>query len=183
MIRSRTRRNPDADDEAIAEAMLAPFIEEVATKFAQAGLSRLDGLTIRVSARDGGEGRHFGACRTDGRLILFRPALAGLPQATILGIVAHELGHAADFLYPGRFVLAANGRRVLVDDGPRGVPTGERPIPTSWLEDWERRDDDAVERAADQIAETVLGVPIGYAGPCLLQTLGAGIRPRPDGLR
>jgi hypothetical protein len=40
---------------------------------------------------------------------------------------------------------------------------------------------DQRERQADSAAESIFGMPISYAGD--LETLGAGIRPRPDGIR
>lgn len=184
MASERLRPNRgQREEEETATALLAPFIDEVVAIFDAAGYRRLEGITIKVSEHEGGEGRHFGACRTDGRLIYFRPALVHLEQAQILGIIAHELGHALDFNYPGLFVRTSDGRMRLADSSKRGVPTGEQPIPQAWIDDWEARDDDEIERAADAIAETVLGVKIGYAGPCLIQTLGRGVRPRPLGLR
>ncbi len=170
-------------EERVADAMMAPFIEEIADLFAQAGLLRLDGITFRASWAEGGEGRNFAACRTDGRLIVFSPRMIYLPQNTILGILAHELGHAADFLYPARFVSDKQGRAVLLDDTKKGVTAHEKPIPDQWIRDWKNRTRDQEERMADVIAETVLGVRIGYTGDCLLQTLGEGIMPRPPGLR
>jgi hypothetical protein len=172
----------DIDEEA-AQALLEPYIVEVAARFYEAGLTRLEGIKIRVSASEGGEGRNFAACRTDGRLIVLSPDMVHLVPATLTAILAHELGHAADFLYPGLFVPGRDGRMILLDDSKKGVPTGEAPVPKTWLSDWRARDIDAQERQADRIAETVLGVRIGYSGPCLLQTIDDGISPRPHGLR
>jgi len=175
-------RPRDVDEEA-AQALLEPYLIEVAARFYEAGLTRLEGIRVKVSASEGGEGRNFAACRTDGRLIILSPDILWLVPATITGILAHELGHAADFLYPGLFVRGRNGRMILLDDSKKGVPTGEAPVPATWLEDWKRRDDDEVERQADRIAEEVLGERIGYHGPCLLQTVDEGISPRPRGLK
>lgn len=178
------RPQTDLSEEAALEVLI-PTIEEVAALFVTgAGLERLYGIEVEVSAKDGGEGRNFAACRTDGRLLVFSPDLLALPPETVYGIVLHEFGHAADFLYPAQWVPIAGGKVRLADVSSRGVPAGESPVPTSWLRDWEARDSDEVERAADRIAESVSGIRIGYGGPCLLQTVARGaMRPRPPGLR
>lgn len=176
------RRPADLSSEAALE-ILTPSIEKVVRHFEERGLDRISGIQIEISEEDGGSGRNFAACRTDGRLLVLSPDLVHLEQATVEGILAHELGHAADFCYPARLRFDARGRLVLIDDSPRGVPTGQAPIPPSWIQEWEARDDDEVEGFADQVAEAVTGWKIGYAGPCLLQTVGRGIRPRPLGLR
>lgn len=176
------RRPANVSDEAALE-ILIPSIEKVVAFFEEAGLVRLNGIEIQVSAEDGGEGRNFAACRTDGRLIILSPDLIRLRQATVEGILAHELGHATDFCYPAQVGFTRTGKLRMIDDGPKGVPSGTRAIPLAWEDDWEARDNDTVERFADQIAEAVTGWKIGYAGPCRLQTVGAGIRPRPLGLR
>ncbi len=180
-------RPTDLDEEA-AQLLLEPYLTEVSARFYEAGLTRLEGLRVKVSASEGGEGRNFAACRTDGRLLVFSPDIVWLMPAQITAIIGHELGHAADFLYPGLFVQGKggqgeNGKVILLDDSKRGVPTGEAPVPSTWLSDWKARDEDEIERQADRIAETVLGVRIGYSGPCLLQTIDEGISPRPRGLR
>lgn len=175
-------RTPANVNERAALAILRPSIETIWALFLDAGLDRLEGVEVRVSAAEGGEGRNFAACRTDGALIVLSPDLIHLPEATVDGILAHEFGHAADFCYPARFVKAKNGALRRLDASPKGVPAGEAPIPAAWLREWSARDDDTVERAADAIAEYVTGWRIGYSGPCRLQTTDGGV-PRPDGLR
>lgn len=105
--------------------------------------------------------------------------MIGLPHATCLGIIAHEFGHAADYLYPGAFCVTSGGK-VL---GALAGPTSKQVVPNARYRYWLERDYDAVERTADKVAETVLGVKIGYAGPCMLETINGGVRPRPKGLR
>lgn len=121
-------------------------------------------------------GRHLAATRGDGKAMTLSPNLGALDPGTRLAITAHEFGHAADFLYPGRWL----------EDGSL-EPCMKR---------WRARDKDAIERAADQIAEAVMGRTISYAGPKNLQTFAedavrpcadhafcAALRPRPVGLR
>ncbi len=176
------RRPADVSEEAAAEILL-PSIEKLMTIFSKAGFEHLQGIEIVVSAKEGGSGRNFAACRTDGRLLVLSPDLIHLPQATVEGILAHELGHAVDFSYPARVGFGKGGAIIVIDDSKKGVTTGQPPIPQAWLDDWDTRSNDAVEGFADKIAEAVTGWRIGYAGPCLLQTVGKGIRPRPKGLR
>lgn len=176
------RRPADVSDEAALE-ILTPSIEKVVRKFEDAGLDRISGIAVDVSADEGGRGRNFAACRTDGRLLVLSPDLIHLQQATVEGILAHEFGHAADFCYPACIGFDKRGGLVLIDDSPKGVTAGQPPIPKAWLHEWDARSDDTVESFADKIAEAVTGWRIGYAGPCLLQTVGKGLRPRPKGLR
>lgn len=122
--------------------------------------------------------RHFAGCREDGLLIALAPELLEQPPETICAIIAHEFGHAADFLYPGEFVFRG-------DDRPAGRRRREDFKDSqwhAWLRDWRRRDSDLVERSADAIAHAVHGVRYGYLGPCQLQTFGETAR-RPLGLR
>jgi len=123
--------------------------------------------------------RHFAACDESGRTILCAPEMAELPEQVIIAIFGHELGHAVDFLYPGEWVLGADGeparrrtREQTADDAQ-----WER-----WLRAWQTRDDDVVELTADAIAHHVVGARIGYVGPCLLQCFDRG-EARPVGLR
>jgi hypothetical protein len=162
-----------------AAMLLDPFIDEVRRGYLAFGLGKIERVKVKISeeARDGL--RHFAMCRTDGGLIVLSPDVIGLPVATAQGIIAHEFGHAADYLYPGAFQRAAFGKAVFHEYGQRsndGVPQGV-------ADRWRARTDDEIELDADAIAETVLKVKIGYAGPCMLETIGAGVRPRPPGLR
>lgn len=162
-----------------AAAVLELYIETARDVFLAAGFDRLAATKVRVDAAAGDGGRHFAACRTDGELILLSPEMVSLPQDTAMGIMLHEFGHAADFSYPAQISFGRGGAARVVDVGRRG---GSVDI-DAWLRDWEDRDDDEIERCADRIAEGVAGVKIGYAGPCQLQSVGRGKRPRPPGLR
>lgn len=122
--------------------------------------------------------RHFAACREDGLAVIVAPELAEKDERMVLAILAHELGHATDYLYPGEFVLGPGRkarRRVQAEFGD-----DQRWI--RWLKSWEDRDDDTVEFVADAIAELATGMPIGYVGPCKLQSFARG-QARPQGLR
>jgi hypothetical protein len=180
----RLRRTTSLGAEAALE-VIAPDLELVADAYGRYGLERLtEGLEIHMTEDKAlFQGRTYAACRTDGRLLLLSPDLACLPRPMLQGILGHELGHAADYLYPGQWAQERSGRARMLDVSKKGVPTGEKPLPKRWLDDWHARDDDAIERMADAICECVMGVKIGYTGPCLLQTIGQGIRPRPPGLR
>lgn len=168
-----------SDDIRAAEVTLAPVIDAVRATFLEAGFDEVARTVVRVDVKAGDGGRHFAACRTDGELILLSPNLIHLAEATVAGIILHEFGHAADFLYPAQIGFDALKNPVFLDHSKRGGREDTR----RWLADWEGRDDDEVERMADRIAEAASGLRIGYAGPCLLQTVGAGVRPRPRGLR
>lgn len=168
-----------------AGVILEPFVEDIRDAYIEFGLTKVNGTRVIVSeeAREGK--RHFAACRTDGAKILLAPDLIRLPTATAVGIIAHEFGHAADYLYPAAFEPGFLGGMTFRQYGMRsndGVPRGIAAR-------WNARDDYAIETAADGIAELVLTkregrkVIIGYNGPCLLETIGAGVRPRPRGLR
>jgi len=97
-----------------------------------------------------------------------------LPDDIRRGIVMHELGHAADLLYPAQ-IIVGRGSDLVVDD--LAEPTRTR------MASWKSRSHDEMERFADAIAERAFGVTIGYTGPCLLQSTARGTRPRPRGLR
>lgn len=131
--------------------------------------------------------RHFAACSTDGRSIVVAPEMAELPYPFVIGILFHELGHAVDYLYPGEFVLGGDGealRRPWPDED--SLDEEEAKIVNKqwarWQRGWGERDDDVVEQTADAIAGLVGGIPIRYAGPCLLQNFVVG-EARPQGLR
>ncbi len=143
------------------------------------GLDKIKRTKVVVTTQARDDGRHFAFCRTDGGLIGLAPEMIALPPATCLGIIAHEFGHAVDYLYPGAFCVASNGR---VLGGLAGARSNQS-VPNARYRLWLARDYDAVERTADAVAEKVLGVKIGYAGPCMLETINAGVRPRPPGLR
>jgi hypothetical protein len=147
--------------------------------FVEAGLGEIRRVKLEVSSRMHDSVRHFAGTRDDGSVIILSPQMVELPENTVAAIIAHEFGHATDFLYPGEFVLGPE--RVAVRR-PRtnGLENDERWH--TWLRDWEKRDDDVVEFVADAIAERVTGRRIGYTGPCKLQAFDMG-KARPLGLR
>lgn len=124
-------------------------------------------------ARDFPQERNFGATTEDGLHVIFAKKLELEQDDVIQGVVAHELGHAADFLYPARWGPDNYGVWYLYG------AAHQRMI-------WERRPHDEVEADADRIAESMFGAKLYYRGPCLVQSTrgGAGaVRPRPRGLR
>jgi len=157
-----------------AHLILEPYFEAVRERYCAAGLdhARRTRLVIDPSMHD--TARHFAACQDDGKLILLAPELAELPEDIVFAVVAHELGHATDFLYPGEFVLGREDEPAL-----RRSPSSMKPKHWHrWLRDWEKREPDLVESTADAIAHYALGVRYGYQGPCLIQSFGAhGLRP------
>lgn len=140
------------------------------------GLARLARTRFHVGSIPGGTWRTYAATSEDGLEIRLSPKLATMPADVRRGIVMHEIGHAVDFLYPGQIVM---GRGKLRGDLVIHADNAER----RELAKWKRRDHDTVERFADAIAERAFGVEIGYRGPCLLQSVAQGVRPRPRGLR
>ncbi len=161
-------RLPEPGELGHAAHILGPSVDAVRAAFLRAGLSRIARVEWEVNQNARDKGRHFARCNTDGLSIVFAPETILLPPDTIAGVIAHEFGHAADFLYPGEFMLTADADWLVERVSP----------PTPY-----RRSYDDIERTADGIAEMALGVTIGYAGPCKLETLNAGVRPRPAGLR
>jgi len=130
--------------------------------------------------------RHFAACKTDGRLIVLASDLALMPPKTMGAIIAHEFGHATDFCYPGSFLLDGRGELQV---RPQGLRSNDS-LPRGLMDHWEGRGADSVEKTADRIAERIMGIKIGYCGPCNLQTMLMGTAdeagckyPRPKGLR
>lgn len=122
------------------------------------------------NARDFPAERNFGATTEDGREIMLAPKLAAQRQDIIQGVVAHELGHAADFLYPALWYRDNHGEWY-------------RAWKRTELDIWQRRTHDQVEHAADGIGESMFGCKIYYRGACRVQSTAAGVRPRPRGLR
>jgi hypothetical protein len=164
------------DEEALC--ILEPYFEEVRDRYVQAGLERCGTTRLRIDPKMHDTARHFAACQDDGKVILFSPEMAELPDVMVLAICAHELGHAADFLYPGQFAMRG-------DDEPaayRAPDSMKSKHWHRWLRDWEKRDADLIELSADAIAHRVMGVRYGYQGPCLIQSYAA-TRLRPIGLR
>jgi len=153
-----------------ALTILEPFFEELQEKFLTAGLAEVAKTKLRCQLGIHDTPRHFAGCLENGSIIYAAPELVELPHDTVFGILAHELGHAADFLYPGHFVL--RGDKVAFTEK----------VDKHRFSGWQRRNSDDVEFSADLIAEWAVGTRIGYLGPCHLQSLGRGV-PRPYGLR
>lgn len=159
-----------------AKLILEPYFIAVQEAYCKSGLDLCLGTRMLVDPKMHDTARHFAACDSSGKRIYLAPELVELPEETVLAVMAHELGHACDFLYPGQFLLRGEDE-----------PAIRRPPESSkhWgkgLRDWKRRDDDLVELTADAIAHYALGVRYGYRGPCLIQTFGE-TRLRPVGLR
>jgi len=166
---------PLAPEEAYV--VLEPYFNVVREEYVKYGLKLCRRTRLFVAPGMHDSPRHFGACKDDGSMILLAPELADVPDTVMLAIMAHELGHATDFLYPGEFVLGDGGpalRRSKRDTDDKQW--------SKWLKAWHRRDDDVIELTADAIAERVMGAPYGYQGPCAIQSFDA-VRARPMGLR
>jgi hypothetical protein len=161
-------------DEALH--VLEPFYREIQDRFLQFGLAKVKSTSFYVAPWVHDAPRHFAACSETGREIVAAPEMSELNYDIVIAILAHELGHAADFLYPGEFVMAGDGVR------RRSRDEGDDTQWVRWMRSWEKRDDDTVESTADGIASLVMGAPIGYIGPCKLQCFNRGVA-RPQGLR
>ncbi len=160
-----------------AYVVLEPYFEVIRDEYLAQGFKKCKRTRLFIAPAMHDSPRHFGACKDDGSAILLAPELADVADTVMLAIMAHEFGHATDFLYPGEFVLGRSGpagRRIKSDV--------EEKQWSKWLKAWHHRDEDVVERTADAIAERVMGVPYGYQGPCWIQSFDAA-RARPMGLR
>lgn len=130
--------------------------------------------------------RHFAATevsaaktRDDGMLMLFAPEIIELPVETLVAIISHEFGHAADFAYASRWVMRPDGPGVATWIDSEDLDTKEF---RAWSKLWNERSADQIEWAADGIAEAVTGQKLTYCGDCMLQCFGGGVE-RPKGLR
>jgi hypothetical protein len=151
----------------------ARLLRADSTRLSKAGKVR---FVIDPSAHD--TARHFAATRDDGLQMYFAPEFVDLPVETVTAILAHEFGHACDFLYPGHWLMPAHGPGKAQWIGPPGASREAH----KWLKLWRARPRDQVEWAADGIAQAVTGKSLGYSGDCMLQTFRGGV-PRPKGLR
>ncbi len=173
---------PSLSDEE-AYFVLEPFFRETQALFVEHGLTRCKQVRFELDSEAHDTPRHFAGCAEDGSHIIAAPQLADRSIDEVAAVLAHEFGHACDFLYPARF-LVADGELVQrwgTAWNARAAITDERAAYNQRMQ-WERRDPGEVERAADLIAQHVTGRVIRYGGPCMLQTYGAGAAPRPAGL-
>jgi hypothetical protein len=168
----------------IAAAVLQPHFDAVRDAFLayradadHEGFVKLKKTKFVVDPKIRDSIRHFAACRDDGLLILFAPECVDLPDTTLVPIVAHELGHALDHLYPAEWMQGAGpGKARWIGD------RGDSKMGRRWKRLWRERSRDQIEWTADGIAETVTGQKLGYCGACMLQCFNAGVE-RPAGLR
>jgi len=169
----------------IAACVLEPHFDAVRDVFAafepEPGipLSKLHKTKLIVTVEAHDRGRHYARCREDGLLIQLAPQAADdLDHEQVVAIIAHEFGHAADFAYPGCWVLLHPGtpESHVVWIGDRNDRPARR-----WRRIWIDRSHDEIEWTADAISQMVTGIAIGYCGPCMLQCFGGA--PRPAGLR
>jgi hypothetical protein len=165
---------PLPPDEALV--VVEPYFEAVREQFVEYGLDKCARTRLVCAPWVHDSPRHFAACSEDGRTIYVAPEVADLPDNTVMAILGHEFGHATDFAYPARFALGRDG--VVQRDFDS---VSEKQV-RAWLTGWQRRGRDVEEVTADKIAEEVLNIPIGYSGPCELQSFNVG-HPRPMGLR
>jgi hypothetical protein len=171
-----------AETLAVVEPFFAAARETfIAYEMQWRGSSRMRKVRLECAPEVHDTARHFAGTTEDGRSILVTPELAELPEETVAAILTHEFGHAMDFAYPAVFRMAGD-TVVPVERVPDSDKRSEQAAIAA-MRQWRDRDDDRIERTADAIAELVTGRSLGYAGPCLLQTFGAGQRPRPAGLR
>lgn len=161
-----------------AHAVLEPYFLAIQEEFVGSGLDRVGKTRLYVAPWVHDSPRHFAACREDGRIIVAAPELCEQDERIVAAIFAHELGHAADFCYPAEFVFVGQGQPAR----RRAREEGSDVQWVRWVKAWERRDADLVEFTADAVAQSALGLPIGYTGPCMLQSFD-GAQARPQGLR
>jgi hypothetical protein len=161
-----------------AAALLEPYYLAARERFLDYGLSSVKRVRFSVSKKMHDSPRHFAATETSGLKVIVAPELAEVDEPIVVGIMAHELGHATDFLYPGEFVIGRGGESIV---RRRQADVGELQW-ARWMSQWQKRDDYVVEKTADLIAGLFFGAPIGYTGPCMLETFEGGV-PRPRNLR
>lgn len=170
-------RTVDLEEVAV---ILTPHFDAVRDQFAahrppRHGPMRLAARTqLLVDPAVHDSPRHYAQCRDDGLQIRMAPEAADLLWERIIAILAHEFGHALDFLYPAHWQLTS--RFEAADYAP---PTDRRAARA--VRRWAERTDDQVEWTADAIAYAVTGMRVGYCGSCMVQCFGGPTRPR--GLR
>lgn len=173
-------------DTDTAYAILEPYFlaaKEVGLEFAeehQLDVRRLRRVKLVCDIDMHDSPRHFAGASQDGRLIAAAPQMVELPEDTVAAIFAHEFGHILDFQNPAVFYCDVEEERLVMlseEEGPRG----DR-MRIARMRQWEQRGDHAIELTADLIAEKMIGVRIGYSGPCMLQGFDRGVS-RPKSLR
>jgi hypothetical protein len=135
------------------------------------GVERVARVTWRLDESTRDKDRHFAATEGDGREIVSSAELFRLPEDHHEAILKHEWGHAVDFLYPAEIDSVVDGE--LRTKAPTAAMVAA----------WKGRSKDAIERAADQLAEAFWGETMRYAGSCQLQSFERGRAGRPRGLR
>lgn len=178
---------PTAHDLEVAEAVIVPHFDAVRDAYCEfrpesghSGLTRLRRTKFIIDPAMHDSPRHFAACRDDGMLMLFAPQLIDLPIETMVAILTHEFGHAADFAYGAAWYTDGSGPSPARWIGEHEDDRGWR----AWRKGWRQRGKDQVEWAADGIAQAVTGRRLGYCGEtcCMLQAFDQ-CQPRPAGLR
>lgn len=170
------------DVDAMASVIISPSFDAVRDLYCEVH-DRLEHakdmsvVELRINAARHDTPRHFAACYTSGKRIELAPEGADLPLETLAAIIAHEFGHASDFLNPGRWEFVSRDKPARWIDAEADTDTMK-----SLHRRWMSRNDDEIEWWADAIAYAVTGRRIGYCGPCLLQCFDRGVL-RPKGLR
>lgn len=154
----RTRRDPYE----VEATILAPYFEGTRSTFASfvpapgsAPLSRLARTRFRVSDEVADTSRHYAGTTEDGLWIVLAPSIIDLGPESASAIIAHEFGHAADFLYPADFLPPSrgSGRARWLGDEPDSKEL------RAWRAYWSQRSELArssaktreVEHAKDQV--------------------------------
>lgn len=165
-------------------AVIEPYFEAVRERFIKYGLKRADKAKLDVSQKVRTSKRHYAATRDDGMLVIVCAELCELGEDEVVGILAHEMGHAVDYLYPARFQLSL-GELIDWPSPSWSREAGEQDDRGTYnrMRQWEDRNHELIERTADAVASLVFERRIRYSGPCLLQTFERGQAPRPVGLR
>jgi hypothetical protein len=168
----------------IVRAIMRPHFDAVQDDFVawrnaatQTHLGRLRKTKFVIDPKMHDTERHFAACRDDGMLIHFAPQIVDLPVETLVAIVAHEFGHAADHAYPAHWLMPSGPGKAQWLGAPPDTKHGRR-----WQRLWRERSRDQIEWAADGIAQAITGRKLGYCGDCLIQCYRGGVE-RPAGLR
>jgi hypothetical protein len=190
----------------LAAAVLTPHFDAVRDLFAAyrpasgEQLTKMRKVQFVIDPAIHDSERHFAATLNDGLLMGFSPLIVDLPVETLVAIVTHEFGHAADFAFPGSWMSPMEGPGEALWLGPVASQPDRkmRKLAGEWHKLWDLRNRrahagdrtpteklarDQVEWAADAIAFRVTGQRLGYCGPCLLQCLRAEAPDRPAGLR